>query len=281
MSKKVHNYRTLRIAHLGATADGKQILSDVNLVIEPGTVHAVMGPNGAGKSTLAYVLMGHPGYSVGSSVTGKPHAKSSIMLGDKNITNLATEKRAQMGMFLAFQSPIAIPGVTVTNILRSAYESIYGSAKKAAPVKIQNPLLGRRTIGTLSMMEFTDMVKAHAKKLHADETLLYRSIHDGFSGGEKKKIEMLQALVLKPKIAIFDEIDTGLDVDALKTVALGVGLLAKQGAGVLLVTHYQRILTYVRPDYVHILISGRIVKSGTAKLALQVERKGYAPYGTQ
>jgi Fe-S cluster assembly ATP-binding protein len=228
-----------------------------------------MGPNGGGKSTFAYALMGHPLYK-----TQITNSKSQITLNGKNIIDLPTEVRAKLGLFLALQNPIAVPGVTVIHLLRTAYEELHGAKKE----KTQNPLLMKRNIGTMTIEAFMTMVKKYAGQLHIEESFLSRGIHDGFSGGEKKKIEMLTALVLTPKFAIFDEIDTGLDVDALKIVAKGIVLLAKNGTGVIIVTHYQRILKYVKPDVVHILVDGKIVKTGTSDLAKVIEEKGYADY---
>lgn len=183
-----------------------------------------------------------------------------------------------MGLFLAFQSPIAIPGVTVSNLLRSAYQSIYGASGKKKDT-VQNPVLARRwQAGGMNLSDFTKKLKGYAKLLRIEESFLNRGIHDGFSGGEKKKMEILQALMLAPKFAIFDEIDTGLDVDALKIVASGIDLLQKQGSGVIVITHYQRILRYIKPDTVHIFVDGRIVDEGDYRLAKKIEEKGYSAY---
>lgn len=247
---------TLKISHLQVAIESKEILRDVSLAVHSGEVHAIMGPNGSGKSTLAYALLGHPAYKT----NGK------IVINKKNIFVLSTEERAKAGLFLAFQSPIAVPGVSVINLLRSTQDS---------PQKTQNPLLFRHSI---SMIEFIKTIKEHAKTLHIDESFLSRGIHDGFSGGEKKKMEMLQALTLAPMFAIFDEIDTGLDVDALKVVAHGIDILSKKGTGVIIITHYQRILKYVKPDFVHILVNGKIVKTGKASLAKAIEEHGYTNY---
>jgi Fe-S cluster assembly ATP-binding protein len=227
-----------------------------------------MGPNGSGKSTLASVLLGHPAYEVSK--------KSKVLLDGKNILSLSTDKRAVAGMFLAFQSPIAIAGVSVMNLLRTSLQT---RDKNVRSSKVQSPVLAQRfQVGAMSMIEFGQMLKTYAKKLNLDEALLQRGIHDGFSGGEKKKIEMLQALVLKPRFAIFDEIDTGLDVDALKAVSYGIAELQKSGVGIIIITHYQRILKYVKPDFVHILVAGNIVKTGNAALAKEIEASGYGKY---
>lgn len=257
----------LAISRLRASIEDKEILHGVSLIIQSGEVHAVMGPNGSGKSTLASVLLGHPSYK----------ASGKIMLDQKNIVDLPTEARAKAGLFLAFQSPITISGVTVMNLLRTAYQERFG--KKEQVTSIQNPILARRMqVGGLAIGDFVSLVSEKAKKLNLDESLLRRGIHDGFSGGEKKKIEMLQALILEPKFAVFDEIDTGLDVDALKAVSTGIALLRKQGVGIIIVTHYQRILKYVKPDFVHVLVHGKIVKTGRASLAITIEEKGYGQY---
>jgi Fe-S cluster assembly ATP-binding protein len=264
---------SLTISNLHASIEGKEILQGIHLTVRSGEVHAIMGPNGGGKSTLAYALMGHPLYR-----TRNPEFKSKITLDGKSLINLPTEERAKLGLFLALQNPIAVPGVTVINLLRTAYQELH-EVKRGTPDKTQNPLLSRRwQAGGMSILEFTAMLKKYAKQLHVDESFLSRGIHDGFSGGEKKKIEMLTALVLSPKFAIFDEIDTGLDVDALKVVAKGIEVLVKAGTGVIIVTHYQRILKYVKPDVVHILVNGKIVKTGKADLAKVIEEKGYADY---
>jgi Fe-S cluster assembly ATP-binding protein len=260
----------LSIANLQASIEEKPILSDVTLTVRSGEVHAVMGPNGSGKSTLAYALMGHPAYEVKSR-------KSKVKINTKNILDLSTEDRARAGLFLALQSPIAVPGVSVMNLLRTAYQQIYPSVEKKPEGK--QTLLGSRwNAAGMSLVEFSTMVKQHAKELHIEDAFLSRGIHDGFSGGEKKKMEMLQALTLAPKFAVFDEIDTGLDVDALKLVARGIERLSKSGTGVIIITHYQRILKYLKPDVVHVLVKGKIVKTGKASLAKEIEEKGYKKY---
>ena len=257
----------LTVSNLRVSIGDKTILRGVSLKVRAGEIHAVMGPNGSGKSTLAYALMAHPAYKI----------IGTILINKKDISHLSTDKRAKAGLFLAFQSPIAVPGVSVMNLLRSAYQELHPAGK--TPEKIQNPLLARRwTGGGMTLSNFSLMVKDNAKKLSIDEAFLSRGIHDGFSGGEKKKIEMLQALVLAPRFAIFDEIDTGLDVDALKVVAQGIGLLASRGTGIIIITHYQRIFKYLKPDVVHVLVRGKIVKTGKAQLAKEIEEHGYTNY---
>ncbi len=264
---------SLEIDNLHVSVDGKEILKGIDLIIKSGEVHAIMGPNGSGKSTLAYSLMGHPAYKV----------QSHIKIGEKDISTLSTQERAKAGLFLALQSPIAIPGVSVVNLLRTAYQELYGNIADSSLSKdvsvTFNPVLTRRwNAGSMSLPDFMRRLKQYTKILHIDESFLTRGIHDGFSGGEKKKVEMLQALVLHPKFAIFDEIDTGLDVDALRTVAKGIEELVKQGAGVLVITHYQRILKYMHTDRVHIFVDGKIVRSGSSSLAHEIEEKGYKEY---
>ena len=260
----------LRIKNLRASVEGKEILRGITMAVSSGEVHAVMGPNGSGKSTLASVLLGHPAYTTDTK-------KGSVTIDSKELLTLPTEERAKAGVFLAFQSPIAIPGVTVMNLLRTAYQE--RSAKNAAKTPVQNPVLARRSqVGDLTIGAFSDMVQKYAAMVNLSPELLRRGINDGFSGGERKKVEMLQALVLPQSFAIFDEIDTGLDVDALKAVSKGIETLRKKGVGVLVITHYQRILKYVKPDYVHVLVNGKLVDQGDARLAKKIEQHGYAAY---
>ncbi len=283
MKKNIHHFQ---IRNLYAGIDGKEILHGVSLDVDSGEVHAIMGPNGSGKSTLASVLMGHPLYqiqnlkSLPSRQAGKIQKnKASIRLDNKELVSLPSEERAKAGLYLALQSPIAIPGVSVMSLLRTAYGEIHGKKSGTITPRAHNPALVRRwEVNGLSLPQFLALVKTHAQFLHIDDAFLTRGIHDGFSGGEKKKMEMLQALVLNPKFAIFDEIDTGLDVDALRIVASGIEKLRNAGTGVIIVTHYQRILKYIKSDVVHILVNGKLVKTGRAALAHEIEEKGYGSY---
>ncbi len=261
----------LEIKNLKVSLQTKEILHGVSFSVKSGEVHALMGPNGSGKSTLAGALLGHPSYIV--------DPKGTIRVAKKNLITALPEQRARAGLFLAFQSPIAIPGVSVMNLLRSAYTQVY-PAKTAQAKKTSRAMSGLRvsSVGAMPMAEFTQMVKTKTKELSLDEGFLRRSVNEGFSGGERKKVEMLQALVLSPKFAVFDEIDTGLDVDALKSVARAIDLLQKQGVGVIIITHYQRILKYVDPNVVHVLVNGHIVKTGGAQLARDIEENGYKQY---
>ncbi len=273
--KKESKEQSLIVLNLHASVEGKQILNGISLTVRPAEVHAIMGPNGSGKSTLAYALMGHPGYLVEGPSSAK---KSQVLLGKKNLLDVSPEERAKAGLFLAFQSPIAIPGVSVVNLLRTSYQALHTGPVAA---NVQNPVLARRwTASGMTLPEFMKMVKEYASALKISDEFLARGIHDGFSGGEKKKVEMLQALVLSPKYAIFDEIDTGLDVDALKVVATGISMLKKHGTGVIVITHYQRILKYIAPDVVHILVHGKIVQTGGPDLARQIEDDGYGRFST-
>ena len=236
----------LEIRDLHVLADGKEIIKGVSLKIKSGETHVLMGPNGSGKSSLALALAGHPRYQV---TAGK------ILLDGKDITRLTVDKKAKLGLFLAMQHPIAVPGVSVANFLRN---SLTGLKKEAAPA------------------DFVDNLKSKMRELKIDESFASRSVNDGFSGGEKKKSEVLQLAVLKPKYAILDEVDSGLDIDALKLVAEAIKKIAGPKIGILLITHYQRILKYVRPQYVHALVEGRVVRSGDYQLVEEIEEKGYS-----
>lgn len=262
--------KTLVIKNLYASIEKKSILNGISFSVVSGQVHAIMGPNGSGKSTLAQVLMGNSTYECQML-----NAKCQIKIGKKDILPLSTEERARAGLFLAFQSPIALPGVSVVQLLKTAYLALH--AKPVDTTNMHNPVLARRLQGG-EMADLMKKIKDSAKFLRIDESFLHRGIGDGFSGGEKKKMEILQALVMSPAFAIFDEIDTGLDVDALKTVAAGIALLKKQGTGIIVITHYQRILKYLKPDVVHVLVAGKIMETGDAKLAKKIEEKGYQTY---
>ena len=242
----------LVIKNLHVSIEDKEILKGVDLTVKQGEIHAIMGPNGTGKSTLAYTLMGHPSYIV----TG-----GEIWFNGKNILELATDERSRLGLFLAFQYPVAIPGVTVANFLRSALNS---RRRALNPEDKGMPIL-----------EFRNMLKEKMELLKMDPAFAGRYLNDGFSGGEKKRAEILQMATLKPVIAILDETDSGLDIDALRIVAEGVNALAGPELGVLVITHYQRLLNYIKPNYVHIMLGGKIVESGGAELALQLEERGY------
>lgn len=239
----------LELENLHVEADGKDILKGISLTVEKGRVHALMGPNGSGKSTLSNTLMGHPKYRV---------TQGSILYKGKDLTGLKTDARGRAGIFLAFQYPTAIPGVSVANFLRTAMKARFGEQ--------------------FQPKEFRKQIKAAMAQLGIDEQFATRYVNDGFSGGEKKRHEILQMKLLKPELAILDETDSGLDIDALRTVAEGINTLRGPELGILLITHYQRILNYVQPDAVHVLIEGRIVRSGGKELAHELEAKGYAPY---
>ncbi len=241
----------LTIKNLQAAVDGKQILRGIDLEVRPGEVHAIMGPNGSGKSTLAQVLAGREDYK---DVSGE------VLYQGKDLLALPTEERAREGIFLAFQYPVEIPGVSNVYLLKAAV----------------NAIRKHRGQPELDAVEFLQLVKAKMKAMKMGEEFLYRSVNEGFSGGEKKRNEVLQMALLEPKLAILDETDSGLDIDALKIVAEGVNSLRSPERGMIVITHYQRLLEYIVPDYVHVLSRGRIVKSGGRELALELEEKGYA-----
>jgi Fe-S cluster assembly ATP-binding protein len=240
----------LSIRNLKASIEGNLILKGLNLKINPGEVHAIMGPNGSGKSTLAHILAGREGYIV---------EDGEVIFDGQNLLGLAPEERARKGLFLAFQYPIEIPGVSNTTFLKTAL----------------NEIRKRRGLPELDAMDFLTLVRKRMKLVDMDPSLLGRPVNEGFSGGEKKRNEILQMAVLEPRMAILDETDSGLDIDALKTVANGVNSLKNKDNATLVITHYQRLLDYIVPDYVHILYNGRIEKSGDKTLALEMERKGY------
>jgi Fe-S cluster assembly ATP-binding protein len=242
----------LDIKDLKVSIEDKQILNGVNLNVKQGEVHAIMGPNGTGKSTLAYTLMGHPSYIVNSG---------EVTFKGQNLLDLAVDERSRLGLFLAFQYPVSIPGVTVANFLRTAVN---------ARRKASNP-----EDKGIAIPEFRKLLIEKMGILKIDSSFAGRYLNEGFSGGEKKRAEVLQMAVLQPEIAILDETDSGLDIDALRIVSEGVNLLRSQNIGVLLITHYQRMLNYVKPDEVHIMMGGAIVESGGADLALHLEEHGY------
>jgi Fe-S cluster assembly ATP-binding protein len=240
-----------------ALEDGTEIVKGVDLAVNQDEVHAVMGPNGSGKSTLAYALMGHPAYQI---------TEGEILLDGENILERGADERAQGGLFLAFQYPHAVPGVTVTSFLRSAINAI----RKAKAGGEDDPV---------AIPEFRKELLAQMDRLKVSRELASRYLNDGFSGGEKKRVEILQMAMLKPRIAILDETDSGLDIDALKIVASGVKELVGPEMGALVITHYQRILDYITPDFVHVFIDGRMVEEGGPELAHKLEAEGYERYG--
>jgi Fe-S cluster assembly ATP-binding protein len=235
---------------LHATVEGKEILRGINLSVNKGEIHAIMGPNGSGKSTLAKILAGHPAYEV---------TRGEVLFDGRNLLELAPDERAREGVFLAFQYPVEVPGVSNAQFLRLAYNE-------------KRKHLGEEELDPL---EFKDLLAERAKVVEMDAGLMSRSVNEGFSGGEKKRNEILQMAVLEPKLAVLDETDSGLDIDALRIVSEGVNKLRTPENAVVLVTHYQRLLNYIVPDHVHVLYRGRIVRSGGKELALELEEKGY------
>ena len=239
----------LEIRDLHASIGDKEILKGLSLAINAGEVHAIMGPNGSGKSTLANVLMGNPNYRV---------TRGEVRVKGQDVLAMKPDERARLGLFLAFQYPVAVPGVTMVNFLRQAVNAVRGS--------------------DLPIREFRELLFAKMKVLKVDQDFARRYVNDGFSGGEKKRAEMLQMAMLEPSLAVLDETDSGLDIDALRTVAEGVNALMNPEMGLLLITHYQRLLNYIKPQFVHVLVEGRIVKSGGPELAEQLEATGYDEY---
>jgi len=236
--------------------DGTEIVKGVDLAVDANQVHAVMGPNGSGKSTLAYALMGHPAYEITSG---------QILFDGQDVTELEADERAQRGLFLAFQYPHSVPGVTVTSFLRSAINAI----RKAKAGGVDDPI---------PIPEFRKELLEAMDQLKISRELAQRYLNDGFSGGEKKRVEILQMAMLKPRIAVLDETDSGLDIDALQVVANGVQELVGPDMGALVITHYQRILNHIQPDFVHVFVDGRIVEEGGPELAHKLEAEGYKPY---
>ncbi len=240
----------IKIKNLHANVEGNEILQGINLEVNPGEIHAIMGPNGSGKSTLANVLAGHDAYEV---------TEGEIIFSDKNIIEMDPDERAREGLFLAFQYPIEIPGVSNSVFLKTAL----------------NEIRKHKGEEEISAKDFLALIKEKAEVLGMDSSLIGRSVNEGFSGGEKKRNEILQLLMLNPKLAVLDETDSGLDIDALKIVAHGVNKFKNENNAVILVTHYQRLLDYIVPDFVHVLYKGKIVKSGDKNLALELEKRGY------
>lgn len=236
----------LVVDDLRVAVEGKEILKGLSLTVKAGEVHALMGPNGSGKSTLSFCLMGHPKYQI---------TQGRILYKGEDLFGLSPDERAKRGIFLAFQYPTAIPGVTIANFLRAALRGVRG---QETPVK-----------------DFRQLVKTRLKALGIPDAFVNRYVNDGFSGGEKKRLEILQMAVLNPALAVLDETDSGLDIDALKTVAEGINAQRNPQRGILLITHYQRLLNYIKPDLVHVMIDGRIVRSGGSELALELESTGY------
>src|SRR6266849_507304 len=240
----------LEIRDLHATVEGTEILKGVDLTIDQGEIHALMGPNGSGKSTLANTLLGHPKYKV---------TKGDILVDGQSVVNLSPDKRAKRGLFLAFQYPVAVPGVTMFSFLRAAYNAVHTDEKNQAP----------------TIFEFKETLSERMKLLEMDESFMNRYLNEGFSGGEKKRAEILQMALMQPKFAVLDETDSGLDIDALRIVAEGINKVSGPQTGTLLITHYQRILKYVKPQFVHVLFQGRVIESGGEDLSRLLEEKGY------
>ncbi len=240
----------LKIKNLHANIEGTEILRGINLEVNAGEIHAIMGPNGSGKSTLAKVVAGHPAYEV---------TEGEVLIDGQNILDLDPEDRARLGLFLAFQYPIEIPGVSNQTFLRQSYNAV----KRSHGEEELDPL------------EFDDYIREKLKIVDMEPEFLNRSVNAGFSGGEKKRNEILQMAVLDPRLSILDETDSGLDIDALRIVANGINKIADESKGIILVTHYQRLLNYIIPDIVHVMVKGRIVKSGGKDLALELEERGY------
>ena len=240
----------LKIENLHASVEGREILKGINLDVKAGEVHAIMGPNGSGKSTLASVLAGREDYEV---------TEGSVTFSNKNMLEMTPEDRAREGLFLAFQYPVEIPGVSTTNFIKTALN-------EKRKYHHEEPI---------DAAAFLKLMREKMKLVEIDKSLLARSINEGFSGGEKKRNEIFQMAMLEPSLAILDETDSGLDIDALRIVANGVNKLRNQNRAIIVITHYQRLLDYLQPDFVHVLVNGRIVKSGTKELALELEEKGY------
>ena len=241
----------LKIHELNVSVNENTILKGINLTVNPGEVHAIMGPNGSGKSTRSKVLAGHPSYEITSG---------EMLYQGEDLTPLSPEERARAGIFLSFQYPVEIPGVTNINFLKASVNAVRKGQNK----------------NTLDAIEFLSFIREKCASLDMDESFLYRSINEGFSGGEKKRNEILQMAALEPKLAILDETDSGLDIDALRVISAGVNAMRAPERAIIMVTHYQRLLDYIQPDFIHVLVNGRIVMSGDKTLALELEKKGYS-----
>lgn len=257
----------LEIKNLQVSVEGKKILKGVDMQVKPGELHVLMGPNGSGKSTLAYALMGHPDYKL--QITDY---KLQMSLDGESLIGKTPDGRARMGLFLAFQYPVMVEGVSVQSFLKRVYESFRCSGCKEG--------LGLEKCPKMSVLEFRQMLKKEAKLLKMDQGLLRRSINDGFSGGERKKLEILQMSILAPKYVMLDEIDSGLDIDALRIVSYGIKRAMKKNKkiGVILITHYQRILRFIKPDFVQVMVRGKIVESGGKEVIRKIEKQGYKGY---
>ncbi|HAT9730799.1 TPA: Fe-S cluster assembly ATPase SufC [Legionella pneumophila] len=241
----------LNIKELNVAVNGQSILKGINLEVKPGEVHAIMGPNGSGKSTLSKVLAGHPSYEV---------TRGDISYLEQDLLPMSPEERARAGIFMSFQYPVEIPGVTNINFLKASVNAVRKGQGK----------------NTLDAIEFLSFIREKCQLLDMDESFLYRSINEGFSGGEKKRNEILQMAALEPRLAILDETDSGLDIDALRIISQGVNAMRSPERSIILVTHYQRLLDYIEPDFIHVLANGRIITSGDKSLALELEKKGYS-----
>ena len=241
----------LKINQLNVSIDDHQILKGIDLNVRAGEVHAIMGPNGSGKSTLSKVLAGHPAYTVNSG---------EIQYNNQDLLPLLPEQRAQAGIFMSFQYPVEIPGVANINFLKASVNAVRQAQGKP----------------TLDAIDFLSFIRAKCAMLEMDESFLYRGLNEGFSGGEKKRNEIIQMVALEPQLSILDETDSGLDIDALRVIATGVNAMRSPDRAIILVTHYQRLLNYIEPDYIHVLANGKIIKSGDKSLALELEEKGYA-----
>ncbi len=256
----------LEIKNLHVSIDGKHILKGLNLIIKGGEMHAIMGPNGSGKSTLSFAIMGHPKYTVDSG---------DILLDGQSVLKMSTDKRAKAGLFLSFQYPSEIPGVSMTNFLLTAKNTMANGNGNGRTDAQANDASGVQAHASkVSAGEFLKEMKEKMSMLKMDEAFIKRNVNEGFSGGEKKRAEILQMSMLKPRFAVLDEVDSGLDIDALKAVAEGINKFSND-MGILMITHYQRILEYVKPHFVHIMINGKIIKSGGFELAEELEKSGY------